>query len=260
LPIPARKLPAITREDSELPPPDGSLLRDAALFLDLDGTLLDIKDLPHDVVADQETRDLLSRVERHLDGRLAVVSGRSLSQIDDILGPIAEDLAISGSHGCEHRWKGIWARPNRPAELDHATARMRDFAGVRQGVLLEEKSFGAALHYRLKPEAEQDAHALAEELARDLGLVLQTGKRMVELRVAGGDKGVAVHRLMGAPAMRGSTPVFIGDDVTDEAGFVAAQELGGCAIVVGHANRVTAANFRLESPSALRAWLAEAVS
>ncbi len=230
----------------------------SSLFLDLDGTLLDIVDRPEDVRADESLRALLSDLAERLDGRVAVISGRSLEQIDGILGEIAAELALSGSHGCEHRWKGVWARPVRPEALDRVTDRMHAFADAREGVLVEEKSYGVALHYRLNPEAEPDARDLAEALARDCELYLQHGKMMVELRVAGGDKGQAVHRLMSRAPMRGTRPVFIGDDVTDEPGFAAARELGGHGVLVGPP-RATAADHRIASPADLRGWLTETV-
>lgn len=243
-----------------LPRPSAALLDGASLFLDLDGTLLDLEDRPEDVRADAALRALLGALGARLDGRLAVVSGRSLAQIDAILGDAAETLAVSGSHGCEHRWNGVEARPARPAALDHAAERFHAFAKGRPGLLVEEKSFGVALHYRLAPEAEAEAEAraLAAALADELDLCLQPGKMVAELRVAGGDKGRVVHRLMDRPPMRGTRPVFIGDDVTDEAGFAAARALGGHGILVGAA-RASAADHGLESPAALRAWLAEAL-
>jgi trehalose 6-phosphate phosphatase len=234
------------------------LLEGASLFLDLDGTLLDLVDRPDEVRADDRLRGLLNKLRTRLDGRLAVISGRSLDQIDAILGEAAAELAVSGSHGCEHRWKGVLARPNRPEALDEAARRMHAFVGERPGLLIEEKSYGVALHYRMNPEAEAGALALAEELAEELDLGLQRGKMVVELRVAGGDKGRAVHRLMTRPPMRGTRPLFVGDDVTDEYGFAAACELGGHGILIGPA-RPTAADYRLPCPTDLRSWLTEAV-
>jgi len=233
-------------------------LEGSSLFLDLDGTLLDIVDRPQDVKADESLCALLGALSEALGGRVAVISGRSLEQIDGILGEIAADLALSGSHGCEHRWKGVWARPLRPEALDRVADRMHAFAGARRGVLVEEKSYGVALHYRLNPETEPEARELAEALAQEFELYLQHGKMMVELRVAGGDKGQAVHRLMSRAPMQGTRPVFIGDDVTDEPGFAAARELGGHGVLVGPP-RATAADHRIASPADLRGWLAETV-
>lgn len=237
-----------------MPAPPLTVLKDATLFLDLDGTLVELIDQPDAVRADAELRILLTELRHKLEGRLAIISGRSLQQIDEILGECAADLAISGSHGCEHRWKGVLARPNRPPSLDEAANRLRQFAEGRPGVVVEEKSFGIALHYRMAPTTELEAHALGTALADELELCLQPGKMMVELRVAGGDKGLAVQRLMGRAPMKGTAPVFAGDDVTDEAGFAAARELGGHAILIG-SPRATSADFSLPSPGALREWL-----
>lgn len=242
----------------QLPPPPRELLHGASLFLDLDGTLLDLANRPDEVVADPALKRLLDRLVIHLDGRVAIISGRSLEQIDRIFGETAQGLAVSGSHGCEHRWRGIWARPDRPGSLDQAAAKMRAFAKGRSGLLVEEKSFGVALHYRLSPSSEAAVREFAQGLAQDFGLTLQIGKMVSELRVGGGDKGRAVHRLMTQPSMRYFSPVFVGDDVTDEPGFASARALGGHGIIIG-APQSTAADYRLGSPSALRNWLAEAM-
>lgn len=238
----------------QLPAPPLTVLKEATLFLDLDGTLVELADHPDAVRADAGLRILLTELRHKLEGRLAIVSGRSLQQIDEILGECAADLAISGSHGCEHRWKGVLARPNRPSSLDEAASRLRQFAEGRPGVVVEVKSFGIALHYRMAPLVEAEALALATVLAHEFELYRQLGKMMVELRVAGGDKGIAVQRLMDRAPMKGTAPVFAGDDVTDEAGFAAARELGGHAILIG-SPRVTLADFSLPSPGALRDWL-----
>lgn len=259
-----RRRSVIGAELETLPSPQPELLDGASLFLDLDGTLLELVDRPEDVRADDDLRALLIALTDRLDGRLAVISGRSLEQIDLILGDVAETLALSGSHGCEHRWNGVWARPMRPAALGQVADRFRLFADGRPGLLVEEKSYGAALHYRMNPEVEEAARALAEELAAAHELHLQHGKMMVELRVAGADKGQAVHRLMSRPPMQGTIPVFVGDDVTDEPGFAAARELGGHGILVGADSlpgrgRVTAADHVVDSPATLRDWLSKAV-
>ncbi|MBC2665739.1 trehalose-phosphatase [Novosphingobium flavum] len=236
------------------PPTD--LLDEATLFLDLDGTLLELVDRPDAVRVDDRLRELLVRLKQKLKGRLAIISGRSLQQLDEIFGEFAADLAISGSHGCEHRWNGILARPNRPPALDEAADRLRLFAQGRHGLIVEEKSFGVALHYRMVPGEAAEAQAVAIALSAELELGLQHGKMMVELRVAGGDKGLAIQRLMDRSPMKGTKPVFAGDDVTDEPGFVMARALGGHAILIGQP-RPSASDFALPSPMALRAWLEE---
>lgn len=236
---------------SSCPPP---FLDGASLFLDLDGTLLELLDRPDEVVADDDLRALLLRLSARLDGRIAIVSGRSLAQLDAILGPVGQAIALSGSHGCEHRWRGVCERPERPTSLDVAAARFGAFAAHRAGVMLEEKSFGVALHYRMAPDAEAEARSLAAGLAGDTGLEVQPGKMMVELRRPGSDKGDAVRRLMRHEPMSGSLPVFVGDDITDETAFEAARALGGYGVLAGPP-RESAARFRLPDPAAVRAWL-----
>lgn len=232
------------------------LLQDISLFLDFDGTLVDLIDRPDEVLGDSELRTLLINLHSILEGRLAVVSGRSLAQLDAMLGPVAQIVALSGSHGIEHRWHGVSTQPHRPSALDHAAISMRAFADARPGVLVEEKTYGVALHYRQCPEAEQDALTVAQDIASGLALHLQNGKMMVELRAPGDDKGLAIRRLMGMPPMTGTSPIFIGDDWTDETGFAAAAELGGFGILVGPP-RKTAATFGLTDPASVRAWLME---
>ena len=239
------------------PPPP--LETGVSLFLDLDGTLVDLIDRPDDVRADADLRDILTALHDRLERRLAIVSGRSLAQLDIILGPVARALALSGSHGCEYRLDGGTECPPRPAELDFATDEMRRFAERHRGVMLEEKSFGVGLHYRPAPEVEPDARLLAEELSAKHGLFLQEGKMMVELRPYGHDKGVAIRHLMSAPPLSVAPPVFVGDDVTDEAGFRAALDMGGHGILVG-APRDSAAGFRLDDPRAVRNWLKGLIS
>ena len=209
------------------------------------------------MVFEPETRRVLEALGDRLDGRLAIISGRSLEQIDAILGSYAADISISGSHGCEHRWNGIHAHPDRPPALGAVAERFHTFARRWPGVIVEEKSFGVALHFRLAPEAEPFAAALAEALANEFGFHLQHGKMVVELRVNGGDKGAAVRSLMRRAPMRGTRPVFAGDDVTDEPAFAAVRELGGHGILVGEP-RATQATFNLPTPARLRQWLKDA--
>jgi len=239
------------------PPPP--LERGVSLFLDLDGTLVDLIDRPDEVRADADLREVLAALRDRLDRRLAIVSGRSLAQLDRILGPIGQALALAGSHGCEYRVEGVAECPPRPSALDIVTEEMRRFAGRHQGVMLEEKSFGAALHYRLTPGIEAEARRFAGHLSEEHGLFVQEGKMMVELRPPGHDKGAAIRHLMRSPPLCAAPPVFAGDDVTDEAGFKAVREMGGHGILVG-APRRSAANFRLDSPLAVRTWLKDLIS
>lgn len=250
--IPADDGIALTR-------PDRTLLLGASLFLDLDGTLLELIDEPDQVAADEALVRLIGRLSDRLEGRLAIVSGRSIEQIDRILGPVGQNLALSGSHGNEHRWNGVLAQPIRPPALDTAALQLRTFADRDPGMLVEEKSYGVALHYRMAPAVEDEALAFAVRLAAYHGLELQEGKMMVELRVGGGNKGVAIKRLMARPPMAGTRPVFVGDDRTDEPGFEMCRELGGAGVLVGQP-RETAASYYLPNPQAVREWLEEAAA
>ncbi|HWJ68648.1 MAG TPA: trehalose-phosphatase [Sphingobium sp.] len=251
---PKRGSPIIDLSHEGLATPPVEDLTAASLFLDLDGTMLELIDQPDQVVADAALQALLARLSDRLAGRLAIVSGRSIAQIDAILGPVAQHLAVSGSHGSEHRWRGVAAHPVRPATLDEAHDRFRDFADAHAGVLVENKSFGVALHYRMAPAAGAEAEALAAALAEQHDLHLQPGKMMTELRLPGGDKGKAIQMLMSRPPMAGTRPWFVGDDATDEPGFVAAHALGGAGVLVGP-RRPTAALYALADPAAVRTWL-----
>jgi len=242
----------LSREGLATPPVED--LATLSLFLDLDGTMLELIDRPDQVIADAALQALLMRLAERLDGRLAIVSGRSIAQIDVILGPVAQRLALSGSHGSEHRWRGVTAHPVRPAVLDTAHDRFRDFADAHPGVLVENKSFGVALHYRMAPTVSTEAQALAAALAEQHDLHFQPGKMMAELRLPGGDKGKAIHMLMTRAPMAGTKPWFVGDDATDEPGFVAARALGGAGVLVG-TRRPTAALYALPDPAAVRVWL-----
>lgn len=239
---------------SALPPPPMPLIDTASLFLDFDGTLVEIADRPDEIHVDGSLHDLLASLRAGLDGRVAIVSGRSLAQLDKWVGTIAQELAISGSHGIEHRWNGVTARPERPAALDPAERSLRDFASAHPGTLVESKSFSVALHYRLAPGVEQSARSLAERLSRELDLTRELGKMVVELRVSGANKGLAVRRLMAQPPMAGTLPLFFGDDLTDESAFEAAASFGGAGILVGEP-RETAAIYGLPDVTAVREWL-----
>jgi len=255
-----RPIPVAATTPALLPAPQPGLIAGATLFLDIDGTLLELADDPEAVIADAGLRALLGRLAARLDGRVALISGRSVAQIDRIFGPVAETLPVTGSHGLEYRWNGVWARPERPAALDTVAAAFHALATRFPGVLVEEKSFGVALHWRMAPSARDEGEALAQALADAHGLRLQHGKDLAELRVAGGDKGQAVRRLMARPGMVGTRAVVFGDDLTDESAFAAARALGGAGVLVGsraHDGSPTAADLSLPDPAAVRAFLAQ---
>ncbi|ODP37835.1 trehalose-phosphatase [Sphingomonas turrisvirgatae] len=236
--------------------PPRALLRDASLLLDFDGTLVEIAATPEAVRVPVELTQLIGRLHDALDGRVALITGRPARAVSELIG---YPVHVVGSHGVEFAWAD---RPlevmERPAALDEVLARMRAFAADHPGVLVEEKPLGAALHFRNAPAAEAACLDLATTLAREAGLQLQAGKMMSEARAGGGDKGSAVRRIMAEPGFAGTRPVFLGDDVTDEAGFVAAAALGGAGILVGDP-RETAATHRLPDVAAVRGWLASSI-
>ena len=234
-----------------LAPPLTDLARDASLFLDFDGTLVDIAPRPDAVAVDARLRGLIAALADRLDGRVAIVSGRGAEEIEALFGGVG--CPIGGSHGAELRGIDNAVAPERPAALDEVAARFRGFAETLPGVLVEVKPLGVGLHYRGVPDAEAACRALAEDLAASTGLTLQRGKMVFELR-APGDKGRAIAALMASPPFAGTRPVFLGDDLTDEPGFATVARLGGAGVLVGPA-RATEAAYRLPDVDAALRWL-----
>ena len=237
-----------------LPAPPIDLPTGAALFLDFDGTLAPLADTPDAVVVDADLLATLTCLRDRLNGRLAIVSGRSVATLCDLgFG----DFLLSGTHGLEFARPGeaIDTPPRLPA-IDAVEAAFNAFASDKPGVLVERKSISVGLHFRGAPQWEEDAADLAKHLARQHDLTVQQGKMLYELRPGGADKGSAVRRLMQSAPMAGGVPVFIGDDVTDEEGFAVAVELGGAGILVG-SPRPTLATFSLEQVAAVRHYLAQ---
>lgn len=240
--------------DPALPAPPSALLEGAALFLDFDGTLAPLADSPDAVHVDDALIALLSKLRDRLDGRLAIVSGRSVATLRD-LGFTA--FLLAGTHGLEFARPGETVDgPARLPVIDEVEAAFAAFATDKPGLLVERKSISVGLHYRNAPQWGADAAALADRLAASHDLIVQRGKMLVELRPGGADKGSAVRSLMAQHPMIDAVPVFIGDDVTDEEGFAAATDLGGTGILVGPP-RSTAATFSLEQVAAVRHYLAE---
>lgn len=239
-----------TSRSHNAPPPD--LLCEANLFLDFDGTLVELAERPDAVLVSDRLAAVIDRLLHRLQGRVAVISGRPAAQIRALLD---RPVMVVGSHGIEFDGAIAETAPAaRPVALTEALAEMHALAADRPGVIVEDKPFGVALHFRLCPEAEAECVDLASDLADRHRLHLQPGKMMVEVRAAGGDKGTAIQALMREPELAGKRPVFMGDDLTDEPGFVAAANLGGAGILVGE-RRDTAALYRLSGVEAALAWL-----
>lgn len=227
-----------------------------ALFLDVDGTLLEIAATPQEVRASDRLKRLLKELSGKLDGALALVSGRGLADLDALFAP--HRFAAAGVHGVERRdAEGRLHYPDfEPTRLDAARERLRAFVRGREGLLLEDKGHGLAVHFRRAP---QHAPLVLDEIATVLAalgpdFLLQRGKCVFEIRARGYNKGTAIAAFMREPPFRGRTPVFAGDDVTDEDAFGVVNELGGLSIRVGAAG-ATQAQRRMRSVADVHDWL-----
>ncbi len=244
---------AETQETASMPPLP--IPRDDwALFLDVDGTLVEIAETPEGVTPDRRLPGILSAVSQRLGGAVALISGRRIDTLDRFFAPLR--LPAAGLHGLERRDAGGVLRrtPPLPA-IRQAAEAARDFAQTHPGVLLEDKGATVALHFRQAPESGPAATAFAEALvASHAETILQKGKMVVEIRPAGEDKGSVIATFMTETPFRDRIPVFIGDDVTDEAGFTMVNRLKGHSIRIGDGAK-TAARHRLPAVAALIAWL-----
>ena len=229
------------------------MLSATALFLDLDGTLAPIAGRPLDVGPEARRTALLERLARQLEGRLAIVSGRTIADIDRILE--GRVTAVAGVHGLvRRRSDGDLVEAEIHPQLARAARDLGAFAARDSGLMVEDKGLSVALHFRRASHLAEPARACARALATLTGLTLQEGDMVAELRSPGDGKGDSVRAFMAGPPFAGATPVFVGDDATDEDGFLAAQALGGAGVCVG-ARRPTVARFRLAGVEAALTWL-----
>lgn len=237
----------------DLPPPPVPPRATTAIFADLDGTLADIRPTPGDVKPDAVRDALLAGLARALDGRLAVISGRDLEDLDRVLeGRIK---ALGAVHGLVRRSaNGELSGHDANPDIALAVKAFKALACGHPGLLVEDKGVAAAIHFRLAPDLADSCKALAVRMAADHGLDVQRGDMVVEVRAPGPDKGDAVAAFMREAPFAGATPIFIGDDVTDEDGFRSALSLGGYGVVVGP-RRPTLARYALPDVSSVQAWL-----
>ena len=222
-----------------------------ALFLDFDGTLVDLAPTPGAVCLSPAVRFSTLRLFHLLGGAVAIVTGRTLSEIDRFVG--LPDLPLAGSHGLEMRT----LRKSKPqpiinrAIVADVIASANTFAAEHAGLLVEEKPAGVGIHYRARPDLAklvvEHVHGLAKQFPE---MELIPGKMLAELHPRGVDKGKAVTAFMAEPPFKGRIPVFIGDDLTDEDGFAAASSLGGFGIKIGEGE--TVAQYRLPTACASR--------
>jgi len=223
-------------------------------FLDVDGTLLEIAERPELVHVEDATRDLLAGVREAAGGALALISGRTVADLDVLFAPLV--LPAAGQHGVERR--DALGRIHRhvfdEAALRRVAVRLASFAQAN-GLLFEDKGHALALHYRQAPARAGAARAEMDQAARELGpdFDVLAGKNVFELKPCGRDKGVAVEEYMAERPFAGRTPVFIGDDVTDEFGFGVVNRLGGHSVKVGEGD--TVARWRLADTRTVAEWL-----
>lgn len=229
-----------------------------AFFFDMDGTLAEIKPHPDQVTIPPAVRSLLQKLSSMNNGALALVSGRSMAELDKFATPFRFPLA--GVHGAERRdINGNTHVVTLPADLMTLLHQALEQALAKMpGTELEPKGMAFALHYRLAPEYEQQVLQLAQTLVQQHDeLALQPGKCVVEIKPKGINKGAAVAAFLSEAPFAGRTPVFIGDDLTDEAGFHTVNALNGVSIKVGQGE--TQAKWRLASVQEVHAWLEELV-
>ena len=238
---------------------DKVALTGIALFLDVDGTLLEIAATPRDVSVSDDLRERLRALSSAAGGAVALVSGRAIADLDELFAPLT--LPSAGLHGFERRSaSGNYRRRPLPSGAALAVARgaMLDLAGRHAGLLVEDKRFALALHYREAPHLEDAVVKAMENLTARLEgqLELQHGKRVVELRPTGATKAEAVSAFLAEPPFAGRLPIFIGDDLTDEPAFDLVNACDGLSVVVG-ATRPSAARSRLADVTAVHDWLAQ---
>ncbi|OLP57469.1 trehalose-phosphatase [Rhizobium rhizosphaerae] len=227
--------------------------QDWALFLDIDGTLLELAETPEAIVVPPDLPDLLARISLRLGGALALVTGRSLDFASQLFPGLS--LPIAGLHGAELRLAdGSLQRAEATPALDALKADLRARSAGWEGVLIEDKGAAVAAHYRQAPQHQQDVEAMMEAAATQIGAkwTLQRGKMVVELRPASASKGHAVSTFLKHPPFAGRKPLAIGDDITDEAMFRVSRSLGGRAIRVGQPVTETTAEGTIASVPLLR--------
>lgn len=226
-----------------------------AYFFDIDGTLVRIARSPGDVRIDGSLRQVIEALYQSTGGAVALITGRRISDVDRLFPGIG--LPVAGQHGVERRNdKGQISRHPFPSvRLDAVRHRLAETVARHPMLELEDKGLSLALHYRNAPQLASYAHRLMRSLVTPLSKAycVQAGKRVVEIRPSGRDKGIAIQEFMREQCFRGRTPVFLGDDATDEYGFVMVNHLGGHSVKVGPGP--SSARWRLPDVAAVRAWL-----
>jgi trehalose 6-phosphate phosphatase len=233
-------------------PPSPSL--EWCLFLDVDGTLIEFTDSPLATFADPELKSLLRNVAERLGGAVALVSGRSIAYLDGLFDPLR--LPAAGLHGVERRKASgaMHGASFTDHQLDPARSALQELVAAHPGTSLEDKGRTIAVHFRVAPQLEEVIRRSAIDIAKPLGTNyhIQEGNMVFEIKPRGFTKATAIKAFMAEPPFSGRTPVFLGDDLTDQDGFRMVEERGGVSIAVGDRVR---GQYRLENAAAVRAWL-----
>lgn len=250
------------RKKGAVPVPGAILphLDKCALLFDVDGTLIDLASTPEGTYTPPDLPPRLEELWRRTSGALALVSGRTISDLDRIMSPVK--LPAVGGHGAEMRlFPGGEVEATKVVSMDpHLKKRFIAIANYSAGVLVEDKGYSLALHYRLAPEAERYIFDSVAAIRADLPeapIEVLNGKFVVEIKHEGFSKGTAVRELMQQPPFAGRRPIFLGDDVTDETVFAIMPDLNGIAYSVGRKAQGVAGHF--DSPDDVRQWLAHMI-
>ena len=224
------------------------------LFLDVDGTLIELTDSPMDTYAEPELKALLAQVSERLGGAVALVSGRSIKYLDALFDPLR--LPAAGLHGVERRKaSGVMHGASFvDAQLNQARTAVNALVNAHPGTSVEDKGRTIAVHYRMAPQLEALVRQSLTDIAKPLGsnYHIQEGNMVLEIKPRGFTKASAIKAFMMEAPFSGRKPVFLGDDLTDQDGFRMVEDQGGISIAVG--DRVHG-QYRLDNASTVRAWL-----
>lgn len=225
-----------------------------ALFMDVDGTLLELAVSPDAVVMPRQLPSILERLQVALDGAVALVSGRSIASLDGLFNPLL--LPCAGLHGLERRSLSgaVEIVDVDPLAIAQMHRRARALGAAMPQVLVEDKNYAIGFHYRQAPELKAALLIAVTDIARDCGFEIQAGHYLFEIKPAGADKGSALDAFLREAPFAGRTPIFLGDDLTDEFALATVRQHEGMAIQVGP--RISAAaNFALKEPAVVLQWL-----
>jgi trehalose 6-phosphate phosphatase len=232
-------------------------LSETAVLLDIDGTLLDFAPTPREVWVPPGLAKTLHRLHQRTNGALALVSGRSLNDIDLIFAP--DQFPAVGGHGAEMRLQADSeaVAAHAPPLDKELKRRLAAIARLSPGILLEDKGYSLALHFRLAPHAEKAIYEAVSLIRADLPnapIEVLPGKFVCEIKHSGFTKATGVRELMKHEPFKGRRPIFIGDDVTDETVFAIMPDMNGLAFSVGR--RAMGVNGHFDAPNDVRAFLA----